>query len=44
MGKVSEINLKGKLRFHQLAGIDPAESRVPFNNDETDKLWENSEP
>jgi hypothetical protein len=29
--KVSERILKGKLRLHQLAGIDPAEISVPFN-------------
>ena len=44
MEKVSELILKGKLRLHQLAGIDPAEIIVPFNNDEIDKLWEESEP
>ena len=44
MEKVSELILKGKLRLCQLAGIDPAEIIVPFNNDEIDKLWEESEP
>ena len=42
--KVFELILKGKLRLHQLAGIDPAEIIVPFNNGEIDKLWEESEP
>ena len=44
MEKVSELILKGKLRLCQLAGIDPAEIIVPFNNDEIDKLWEECEP
>ena len=42
--KVSELILKGKLRLCQLAGIDPAEIAVPFNNGEIDKLWAESEP
>ena len=44
MEKVFELILKGKLRVHQLAGIDPAEIIVPFTNDEIDKLWAESEP
>ena len=44
MEEVSELILKGKLKLHQLAGIDPAEIIVPFNNDEIEKLWEESEP
>ena len=44
MAKVSELILKGKLKLHQLAGIDPAEIIAPFNNDEINKLWEDSEP
>ena len=36
--------MKGKLRLHQLAGIEPSEMVVPFNNDEIAKLLEESEP
>ena len=42
--KVSELIIKGKLRLHQLAGIDPAEIKVSFTNDEIKKLWEDNEP
>ena len=38
MEKVSELILKGKLRLHQLAGIDPAEIVLPLTNDEIKKL------
>ena len=41
---VSKLILKRKLRLQRLAGIDPAEIIVPFNNDETDKLWTESQP
>lgn len=30
VGKVSDLILKGTLKLHQLAGIDPAEIVVPF--------------
>ena len=42
--KVSELIIKGKLRLHQLAGIDPAEIIVPFTTEEIRKLWEYNEP
>ena len=42
--KVSELITKGKLRLHQLAGIDPAEITVPFTTDEIKSLWEDNEP
>ena len=35
--KVSELIIKGKLRLRQLAGIDPAETIVPFTADEIKK-------
>lgn len=41
MEKVSEKILKGNTL--ELLGIDPAEIIVPFNNDELNKLWEQSE-
>ena len=44
MENVSGLMIKEKLRLCQLAEIDPAEIIVPFNNDEIDKLWEESEP
>ena len=34
MEKVSELIIKGKLRLCLLAGIDPAETIVPFTTDE----------
>ena len=42
--KVSELIIKGKLRLHQLAGIDSAEIIVPFTTGEIKKLWEDNEP
>ena len=42
MEKVSELIIKVVLKLHQLAGIDPVETVVPFTNDETDKLWAES--
>ena len=44
MWKRSELIRKGELRLCQLAEIDPAEIITPFNNDEIDTLWEESEP
>ena len=45
MEKDSEIIIKGKLRLRQLAGINSAESIVPFIADEIKKkLWEDKEP
>ena len=38
------LNISGKLRFCQLADIDPAEIIVPFTTDEIKKLWEDNEP
>lgn len=35
--------LNGKLRFHQLVGIDKAEIVIPFSNDEIDLLWTQNE-
>ncbi|KAL6089067.1 hypothetical protein STEG23_027555, partial [Scotinomys teguina] len=37
--KISDLILKGKLRFRQLAGIDPAEIVVPLTKEEIEKLW-----
>ncbi|KAL6048456.1 hypothetical protein STEG23_026502, partial [Scotinomys teguina] len=42
--KISDLILKGKLRLHQLAGIDPAEIVVPLTKEEIEKLWAESEP
>ena len=44
MENVSELIIKGKLRLHQLAGIDPAEIIMPFTTDEIKKLWKDNEP
>ena len=44
MEKISELIRNGKLRLCQLARIDLAEIIVSLNNDEMDKLWEESEP
>ena len=41
--KVSELIIKGKLRFRQLSGIDPAEITVPFTADEIKMLLEDNE-
>ncbi|KAL6082707.1 hypothetical protein STEG23_019019 [Scotinomys teguina] len=42
--KISALILKGKLRLHQLAGIDPAEIVVPLTKEDIEKLWAESEP
>ncbi|KAL6061548.1 hypothetical protein STEG23_000991, partial [Scotinomys teguina] len=42
--KISDLILKGKLRLHQLAGIDPAEIVVPLTKEDIEKLWAESEP
>lgn len=41
---ISELIIKGKLRLHQLAGIDPPEIIVPFTRGGIKKLWDDSEP
>ena len=37
--KISELIFKGKLRLHQLTGVDPAEVVLPSINEEIDQLW-----
>ena len=37
--KFFELILKGKLRLCHLAGIDPAETVLPFTNAEIVSLW-----
>ena len=39
----SELPLKGKMRLHQLAEIDPAEIVISFTNSETASLWVENE-
>ena len=39
MEKVSELIIKGKLRLHQLAGIDPAEIIMAFTAEEIKKSY-----
>lgn len=43
-GKGLWVNSKGKLRLHQVAGIDSVEIVVPFNKGEIDKLWAENYP
>ena len=43
MENISELNIKGKWRLYQIAGIDQAEIIVPFTT-EIKKSWEDNEP
>ena len=36
---ISEMIMKGKLRFHQLSEIDLVEIMVPFTNVEISSIW-----
>ena len=40
--KVSELIVKGKLRLHQLAGIETAAIIVPFTTDEIKNIWKDN--
>ena len=42
--KVSELIIIGKLRLHQLSGIDSAEIIMPFTSDELENLLADNEP
>ena len=44
MEKVSGLIRKEKLRLHQFSAIDPSEIVISFDNEEINKLWEESEP
>ncbi|KAL6033485.1 hypothetical protein STEG23_016302 [Scotinomys teguina] len=41
--KISDLIHKGKLRLHQLTGMDPAEIVVPLTNEEVSSLWKDNE-
>ncbi|KAL6091746.1 hypothetical protein STEG23_010248 [Scotinomys teguina] len=41
--KISDLIHKGKLRLHQLTGMDPAEIVVPSTNEEVSSLWKDNE-